>query len=101
MKPNWRVLLLCASLTSAGATAATAQSVGYIYNYQTPLISVVTGLQVGKRNEIVAVQNSANNVFSVTQVGPVSNAAVLQTGARNHANIVQIGSALPFIWLGP
>ncbi len=99
MKTHLRFLLLLACLT--GARAAEAQSANYLYYYQTPLLSVEAGLQIGKKTDIVAVQNSATNIFSVTQIGPVANALVVQTGRVNNANVVQIGSALPFIMFGP
>lgn len=99
MTNHWRFLALCACL--AGASRAEAQSANYLYNYQTPMLTVQAGLQIGKRNDIVAVQNSSTNVFSVTQIGPIATALVIQTGRLNSATVTQIGSTLPFIMFGP
>ncbi|PPD46112.1 MAG: hypothetical protein CTY15_01665 [Methylocystis sp.] len=99
MKTCARFLLLCSCLMGSGA--AQAQSANYLYNYQTPMISVQAGLQIGKKTEFVAVQNSMTNIVSVTQIAPLAGALVVQNGALNQANVVQIGSDLPFIMFGP
>lgn len=100
MKLDWKAAALCAVVASASATGAAAQSISYIYSYQTPLLNIQAGLQIGRTADIAAVQTSASNVFSVTQIAPAARALVYQQGVHSIANIVQIGGPLPHYWLG-
>lgn len=66
-----------------------------IYHYQTPLIDVVAGVQVGGNNSMEVTQQSAINVYRVHQIGPVSTANVTQNGYNNRAAVVQFDFGLP------
>lgn len=98
MKRSSRSTLLCLCFAIAGLATSAVHATDYIYNYQTPLLSVTTGVQIGHSVGISSTQNSINNVFSVTQIGQMLGASVSQYGVRNRANVLQITPPLsPFI----
>lgn len=97
MKRTSNSTLLCFCLAVAGLATNPVYAGSYLYNYQTPLISVTTGLQMGRSASIRGVQTSATNVFAVTQIGQSLSASVFQYGIHNIANVVQITPASPFI----
>jgi hypothetical protein len=86
----------------AETAAADAQPVGvnYFYGFDTPLVSAISGLQIGPSPSVVARQGSAVNVFQVEQIGPVTFADVTQSGYANRAGVIQIGAASPFVAAG-
>ncbi|WP_457795791.1 hypothetical protein [Methylocystis sp. S23] len=89
-------------LISVGVAQAHAQAPGiaYIYHYQSPVIDVIAGVQLGANNNLTAIQRSPIAVFNVTQIGGINNAGLSQTGYSLRANLVQISSPLPPFFSG-
>ncbi|MGJ0507439.1 MAG: curlin repeat-containing protein [Methylocystis sp.] len=87
------VLVVCA----AGRSYAS----DHFYVYQTNMVDIIAGMQVGPNNVFGRSQAGAANLFNLTQVGPQNTGYVSQQGYHNIANITQIGAVLPFISAAP
>jgi len=97
MRYFFLAVLFCAATPMAEAAPF---SVNSFYVYETPLVSVIGGLQIGPKPAVVARQTGAFNSFRGEQIGPAAYADVTQSGVVNRAAIVQIGTDSPFISSG-
>ncbi|MGC1862329.1 MAG: hypothetical protein WA733_14735 [Methylocystis sp.] len=76
--------------SSAVAIVGNPQPANYLYVYNTPGMSVITGVQVSNSNALYTNQTSRTNVLNVLQLGPQSTAYSQQTGQNNGAVVIQI-----------
>ena len=77
-------------LIPIGSVAHAGENNSAIYSTANNFISVTSGFQVGRNNEVRSSQGNATTLFNVLQIGPKSYAKVDQIGFNNNAYIHQI-----------
>jgi len=86
-------LLICLGVSGAKADPLTGD---HLYNYNSPLINITTGVQIGQQNTIQRNQTGYANVFGVEQISILrpgqnggNDAVVTQLGTNNVTSIGQ------------
>lgn len=85
--------LLCLGVSGASADPLTGN---HLYNYNSPLLNMTTGVQIGQQNTIQRNQNGVVNVFGVEQISILrpgqnggNDAVITQLGANNVTSVGQ------------